>query len=240
MTLFRAIVFAAVLTGLAAGLVVTLLQQMGTQPLILAAEIHEQAGAAAAAHDHGSPPAAWAPEDGLERTGYTVLANLLTGVAFALLLVSGYALRGQPVGWREGLFWGLAGFAAFSLAPFLGLPPELPGTPSAPLDARQAWWLATVVTTAAGLALLAFRRTPAGAALGLLLLVAPHLIGAPLPPNEPSVVPEALAHRFIVAATVTSFLFWAFLGVLGALLFQRLAPGDTPAHASPPLEALPR
>ena len=31
--------------------------------------------------------------------------------------------------WRQGLFWGFAGFAVFTLAPGLGLPPELPAMP---------------------------------------------------------------------------------------------------------------
>jgi predicted cobalt transporter CbtA len=80
-----------------------------------------------------SRPAAWEPEDGIEKTAYTLLADLLTGIGFALLLAAGLALQGGTVTWRTGPFWGLAGFATFTLAPGLGLPPELPGTETAPL-----------------------------------------------------------------------------------------------------------
>ena len=55
---------------------------------------------------------------------------MISGVAFALLLTAIYALLrpGQlhPDA-RTGAGWGLAGYAAFSPAPALGLPPELPG-----------------------------------------------------------------------------------------------------------------
>jgi cobalt transporter subunit CbtA len=221
MPLLRTIVFAAALAGLLAGLFVTLAQRVGTVPLIVAAEALEQAPAAEGGHDH---PEAWAPRDGLERTLFTLVANLVTGTGFALLLCAAFGLRGRTVGWREGLFWGLGGFAAFSLAPFLGLPPELPGMAAAPLGPRQAWWLATALATAAGLALLALSPKPLSAVLGVALLVAPHLVGAP-PPAEAAAgaVPESLARSFVVAVTVTSFLFWVVLGVLSALIFDRLA-----------------
>lgn len=222
MALFRAIVLAAVLAGGAGGLLASLLHEVGAVPLIQAVEALEQGAAATRGHDHGA--AAWMPEDGLERTAFTVLANLLTGIAFALLLVAGYALRGVPVGWREGLFWGLGGFAAFALAPFLGLPPELPGAAAAPLDERQLWWLATAAATAAGLALLAFRATPLSAAFAVTLIALPHLVGAPAPTDARGLAPEALTHRFAATVTVSSFLVWSLLGVLSAILFQRLSP----------------
>lgn len=231
---FRAIVFAAALAGLGGGLFMTLAQQVGTVPLILQAEVYEGTAPAppvGSGHEHGGaaqarPEAdAWTPQDGLERTLFTLAANVVTAVGFALLLVAGFALRGGTVGWREGLFWGLAGFAVFSLAPFLGLPPELPAVPAAPLGPRQAWWLLAVVATAAGLGLIAFRRSPVAAVAAVALLVAPHLIGAPQPDAAESPIPEDLLHRFVVAVTLTSFLFWLLLGVLGAWCWRRLDGG---------------
>ena len=109
------------------------------------------------------------------------LANIVSGIGFALILVAVSEFAGGIGSWRQGLFWGLAGFAVFTLAPGLGLPPELPAMPAADLFPRQVWWTATAVATAAGLALIAFRRSPLFAIVGVALIVAPHIVGAPQP-----------------------------------------------------------
>jgi len=123
----------------------------------------------------------WEPADGFQRSAFTLLAEVLTGVGYALLLVSAFALRGGDINWQTGLYWGLAGFAAFTLAPGLGLPPEVPGTEAAPLLARQVWWVATVAGPVAGLACLFFGRKPLWCLAGIALLVTPHIYGAPQP-----------------------------------------------------------
>lgn len=233
MPVFRSIVFSAALAGLVVGAVISVAQFLGTVPLIQKSEVyerkaaappaaHEQAGAAHDHHKTHTHASEWEPEDGLQRNTFTVAANILTAIGFALLLTGIYAIRGRPVTWREGLLWGLAGFLVFTVAPGLGLPPELPGLPVAELTARQAWWIATAAATAAGLYLLAFRATVWAAVLGLGLIALPHLIGAPLAPESHSDVPAALSHRFVVVVTLTSLLFWALLGVSTSIAFERI------------------
>ena len=232
MALFRNIVFAAALAGLIAGVFVTVVHKIGTVPIILQAETYEKAaeanaaaaaGTDAATAEHHHDAEAWAPADGFERTAFTVLADVLTGIAFGLLLTAAYALRGGAMDWRQGLFWGLAGFATFTLAPGLGLPPEVPGTESGPLLDRQIWWVATATATAGGLALIFFTRNIALTVLGVALIALPHLYGAPQPAEYRSLVPEGLAHSFVVAAVVTSFLFWLVLGSLTGVFYRWLA-----------------
>lgn len=237
MPVFRNIVFAAAVAGLLAGALVTVAQQISVVPLILAAEVIEQtpepaATAAPTERDHGDHGRAWAPQDGFERAAFTLLADTVTGVGFALLLVAGLALRGGAIGWRDGLRWGLAGFAVFMLVPSIGLPPELPGVAAAPLGPRQVWWASTAAATAAAFALLAFRGSPAWAAAAVVLLLAPHVIGAPQPPDAETLVPASLHHRFVVAVTVTSFLFWITLGLLSAVLFGRFGRSPAPAAST--------
>jgi cobalt transporter subunit CbtA len=229
MPVFRSIVFSAALAGLIVGAVISVAQFFGTVPLIQQSEVYERKAAAEAppaAHDHDkahSHDSEWEPEAGLQRNSFTVAANILTAIGFALLLTGTYAIRGRPVTWREGLLWGLAGFVVFTAAPGLGLPPELPGMAVAELTARQTWWIATAVATAGGLFLLAFRPAAWAAVLGLGLIALPHLIGAPLAPESHSEVPAALSHRFIVVVTLTSLLFWTLLGVATSIAFGRIA-----------------
>src|SRR6185437_4569467 len=112
----------------------------------------------------------------LVRHMLTWLATMLTSVGFAFLLAGAFAVSGREVDWREGLLWGLAGFAAFALAPAFGLPPELPGSVAADLVSRQAWWIGTVAATLAGLGILAFYPANWVIPIGIGLLLAPHAI----------------------------------------------------------------
>lgn len=244
MTLFRNVVFVAALAGLVAGLFMAAMQAYATVPLIIQAESFEGAGdghhhhgeEAAEGHSHGEEAAegeeGWAPADGFERFFYTSMANIVTAIGFGLVLVVVSEFAGGIAGWRLGLLWGLAGFAVFTLAPGLGLPPELPAMPAADLGARQTWWLATVVATGVGLALIVFRRTPALAALGLMLIAAPHIVGAPQPASFDTPVPAALHHDFVVAVTVTNLLFWAVLGTVAGALRARFADEADAAQKS--------
>ncbi|MER9847921.1 CbtA family protein [Mesorhizobium sp. M0106] len=240
MTLFRNVVFIAAIAGLVAGVALACMQAYATVPLILKAEVYEQAGGG---HDHAAAPATpaenaagttamssaapapaeamapaedegWAPADVFERFGFSVVANIVTGIGFALVLVAVSEFAGGIGNWRQGLFWGLAGFAAFTLAPGLGLPPELPAMPAADLVQRQIWWWATVLATAAGLGLIVFRRSLPLVALAVALIVAPHIVGAPQPDSFETAIPEGLHHQFVVAVTLTNLVFWLVLGAV--------------------------
>jgi cobalt transporter subunit CbtA len=236
MPVFRSIVFSAALAGLIVGVAISVAQFFGTVPLIQQSEVYERKAVTAtppAAHEHGSAAhdqakphshdTEWEPEEGFQRNAFTVAANVLTAIGFALLLTGVYAIRGHAVTWREGLAWGLAGFIVFTAAPGLGLPPELPGLPVADLTARQTWWIATAAATAGGLCLLIFRSSAWAAVLGLALIVLPHLVGAPLAPESHSDVPHALSQRFVVVVTLTSLLFWALLGISTSIVYGRIS-----------------
>lgn len=221
MAVFRRLVFAALCAGLLSGIFATVAHQIATVPLILQAETYEKPSEHAAAHQHTG---SWEPENGAERTAYTLLADILTGVGFALLLGAGLTLRGGEVGWRQGLLWGLAGFATFTIAPSLGLPPQLPGSEAAPLLERQLWWVGTAVATGCALALIAFTTRARWTILGTVLIVLPHLYGAPEPPEQIAAAPAALTHHFVIAATVVNFLFWLILGASTGYFHELLQP----------------
>lgn len=244
MKLFQRIFFAAVLSGLAAGLAMSAVQQWRVAPLILAAEVYENAAPAeepaVAGHSHdASTPAhthdavtpahehdedAWAPQDGAERIFYTVLANLLGSIGFAFLLAAVSVLAGLEITARNGLIWGLGGFVALQLAPALGLPPELPGMPAADLVARQVWWVGTALATGAGILAIAKLRNWTGIVIAAVMIFAPHVIGAPqLTGEHATAVPAHLATEFAAAMLATGALFWLTVGPLLGWLNERFA-----------------
>jgi len=222
----------ALIAGCLAGMFVFAIQSFKLTPLILEAEVYEDADAvkkeaaektSAAAmgmpmHQHEEE--AWEPANGFERNAYRFIADLGVGVGFALILVGAFSLHGDPMDMKRGVLWGLAGFTIFSLAPGFGLPPELPATMAAALTERQVWWISTALATAFGLYAIVFGRSNAFKAAGLVMMVLPHLIGAPKPPLG-GVVPTELNAEFAAASLATMAMFWVVLGALCGALYGR-------------------
>lgn len=217
---FYRLVLSALCGGLLSGALLAAAHLLTTAPLIAQAEAYEKAQPA---HDHAAYVAegGWRPETGIERAVYTVAADLMAAIGFALLVAAGLCLAGG--GWRQGLWWGLAGFAAIIVAPGLGLPPVLPGAGEAPLLARQLWWLLTATATGGGLALLAFTKHVRWAVLAIVLIALPQFYGAPQPAEHTAAAPEALARQFAAMATAVNFLFWAALGASTGYFYRRFA-----------------
>lgn len=237
--MIRKIFTTALLAGFLAGLIISFVQEFTTTPLILHAEEYENGEPEKAAFPlpdlkgeariflaHSGGPAEhedheWAPADGIERSLYTLGANIIAGIGFSLLLVAAFTLHGRPVNGQTGLLWGIAGFTAFSLAPALGLAPEAPGAIAADLSLRQGWWVLTVACTAAGLWLLFMRSQWVLNVLGLAVIALPHVIGAPHPAEIGGNTPPELAAAFAATSLVVSAIFWAVMGWLNGILFAR-------------------
>ena len=225
--MFGRIVLTALAAGAIAGVFVWGAHMVKTTPLILHAEVYEDA-APAPSHDAAAVAAeedeSWAPEDGIERGAYTFLVDMLSSIGFAFVLTGAMALAGRGVDWRRGILWGLCGFAAFYLSPAFGLPPELPGMQAADLNHRQLWWLATAACTASGLAFIFLAKPRAAKLAGGALIIVPHLVGAPGHEIEPSLLPAELAAQFAVTTLVITGLFWMLLGALTGYFYRRLEP----------------
>lgn len=179
-----------------------------------------------AGHQHGAAEAEVPP---LQRHSLSVLFAVLTYAGYGLLLVAGFALAeeyGHPVARRDGVLWGLAGFAALQLAPAMGLAPELPGTAAAELEARQLWWVGTALATAGGIGLMAYGRTALAWGAAVVLIALPHLIGAPALEGFSGVTPPELAAGFAARALGVSLIAWLALGAMLARLWgARGLPG---------------
>lgn len=203
---------AAILAGLLAGLVATAVQFAKVTPLILQAEVYEVAVPGSEAAANFEPPPAEGVFDDPERAGLTLVGNLIAGMGFALLLASAILFSGRKVNIGTGAIWGLGGFLIVSMAPALGLAPELPGAPAIDLAARQTWWWGTVLATAAGAALLVFRGGLVLGALGVVLIALPHVIGAPHPESHDAFFPAGLAADYAAASIGAACIFWLVLG----------------------------
>jgi cobalt transporter subunit CbtA len=246
------LILSAAAAGVAAGLCTAVVQQVTTTPIIIEAEkyeggaaVHEHA-AGTPAHAHGaaadatapalSTPAEepavvlaaaedeeWAPAEGVARALYTSLATTVIGIGFGLALLGVMALVGAGINARTGLAFGVAGFIAVSLAPSLGLPPEIPGSGAAELGTRQAWWFFAVAATAVGIAGLLLTKGVWLQLGGVVLIAFPHIVGAPYPPEYVSTAPAELAGHFAAASLAVTAIFWAVLGYASGAFYERLS-----------------
>jgi cobalt transporter subunit CbtA len=235
MALFRRLFLAAVAAGLLAGAAISVVQQFTIVPLILAAEVYEDAapaeaaghshtGAEAAPHGHGHDHGPASGGVDAERLGFTILANLLTGIGYALLLGGAWLVTGTAMNARHGILWGAAGFVAFALAPGFGLPPELPGMAAGEVGPRQVWWISAALCAAGGLWALAFARNGLVIVAALAVAALPHLIGAPHSDTFSEVPPPELAARFTAISLGVTALFWLVLGAASGAMLKRLSP----------------
>jgi cobalt transporter subunit CbtA len=205
------VLLAALLAGIVAGLIAGFIQHVRMTPLILQAEMVEIAGGGhqhADSHEHAAVES-WAPKDGTERTFFTLLTTALAGAGFAAVLAGLSVLLGVPITAANGFVWGMCGFLAFSLAPATGLPPELPGMPAAELNARIILWLALV------------QRGPWAIAVGLVLAVLPHVVGAPQAPDHESALSASLSTRFVASSLAINGFMWAMIGIFLGFALDR-------------------
>lgn len=222
---FRQIFLIACLTALVASLGFSLYQLHFINPIIFAAELYEMAEPV---DIHAMPPIKeWAPDDGIERSFYTILANFLMCLAYSLILASAMLFRGTS-STLKGFTWGMAAYLTLFVAPSIGLPPEIPGMEAADLNLRQNWWFLSVVLTGIGLAVFAFSPLYYKGA-GLILILLPHLIGAPVAEihgfshPDPSAVAKLteLWQQFILHTSIANALLWLIIGITTGFLCQK-------------------
>jgi cobalt transporter subunit CbtA len=221
MTMLSRTVYAALVAGAAAGVLLFVLQSWTTLPLIHQAERYERAEAPVHPQSHANERS----DNQLIRAAYTTTGDVLVGIGFGMLLAAMYALSGKS-GLVPGVLWGLAGFATFHLGPALVVPPSIPALELAPVSLRQSAWLIAAFCTGLGLSIFAFG--PKAAKIGgLLLLFLPSVLfrllfsvcGSDIPSPDLS----ALQHLFSVYVLGDFLLFWLVLGALSGHLFEQSA-----------------
>lgn len=242
------ILFTCLVAGILAGVVASAMQHFTTTPLIWEAEVYEQSAASqmqdgsnkdeamqggtfrSGSHAHTSDGAKkdeWRPSDGLERTFYSSISTIVTAFGFALMLLSAMILSRATINARTGLAWASAAFVALGFAPALGLSPELPGSAAADLGARQIWWFGTAIATAAGIWLCLRVSSPLAIISGIVLIVLPHIIGAPHPSELTSKVPSELAGHFASTSLAVQAVIWLSIGTIAGYIWQHTGQQET-------------
>ncbi len=223
--MFTRIVTSALFAGAAAGLIAALLQLYFVQPVLLHAELYESG---TLVHFGGDAVSAHQDVGGIDllRDGLSVLFTMLVYTGYALILIAAMAFaenRGHVVTARNGIIWGIAGFVIVHFAPGFTLAPEVPGVAAADVYERQIWWFATVATAALAVWLIAFGRNWLAWAAAVVLLLAPHVIGAPEPDQFTGPVPTELGALFAARAFGIGAVAWVLTGLFAGHFWRREA-----------------
>lgn len=217
------ILIASLFAGTVAGFIAGLLQWQFVQPILLHAELYEQG---ILTHFNGSFSNTDVALERLQpvRDGLSILFTMLLYIGYALIVVALMSVRqmqGDTISPKTGIIWGIAGYVAFQFAPAVSLPPEVPGVAAADVEIRQIWWFATVILTALGLWLISFSKQSILMIGGALLIVAPHLVGAPEPEIFTGPAPTEIGALFAGRALGIGLASWALLGYFSALFLAQ-------------------
>lgn len=222
--MFTRLLTSALFAGAAAGLIAALLQLYFVQPVLLHAELYESGQLV----HFGAETAVPAVQDlgGVDpvRDGLSVIFTMLVYCGYALVMLPLMALaqdRGARIDARTGLIWGLAGFVAVHFAPGFTLAPEVPGVAAADVHDRQIWWFATVLAAGIALWLIAFGTSWAAWGAAVVLLLAPHVIGAPEPETFTGPVPTEIGALFAARAYGVGMAAWVMLGAFAGCFWAR-------------------
>lgn len=221
-TMFSRILTSALFAGAAAGLIAALLQLVFVQPVLLHAELYESGELV---HFGGEAVSAHPTLPGFDamRDGLSIVFTMLTYTGYALVMVALMSIaeeRGAKINARAGIIWGLAGFITFHFAPGLTLAPEVPGVAAADVGDRQIWWTATVAAAGIAMWLIAFGGTKISYAIAAVLLLAPHLIGAPEPDSFAGPVPTEIGALFAARAFGVGMAAWVLVGTFAGYFWQ--------------------
>lgn len=221
--MFTRILTSALFAGAAAGLIASLLQLYFVQPVLLHAELYESG---VLVHFGGQSVSAHQDVGGFEplRDGLSIVFTIAVYCGYALILVAAMALatqRGAVVTARQGIVWGIAGFFVVHFAPGFTLAPEVPGVAAADVYARQVWWFATVACAGVAVWLIAFGRSWFAWGVAAMLLLAPHVVGAPEPEQFTGPVPTELGALFASRAFGVGLAAWVLVGLFAGHFWHR-------------------
>ncbi len=220
--MFTRILTSALFAGFAAGLIAAVLQLVFVQPVLLHAELYET-GAKLHFGTEGSVSHGPALTFDAMRDGLSILFSALVYTGYGLMLIAAMALadeRGVKITTRKGILWGLAGFITVHFAPAISLPPEVPGSAAADVATRQVWWFSTIAVTGLSMALIAFGQNWKAWGAAIVLLLLPHVIGAPHPDTFTGTTPPELGSLFASRALGVGLAAWVLLGLFAAYFWQ--------------------
>ena len=221
--MFKKIITTALFAGFIVGVVSALLQLIYVQPILLHAELYET-GSLTHFGENNSHGAHNNSAFDFQRNGLSILFSALIYSGYALILVSLIAYASSlnlKIDNVRSILFGVCGFFAVQLAPAFGLPPELPGAAAAELFPRQIWWFFCVLVTILGIWIVSFSQKIPYVLIGIIIILVPHIVGAPEPEFFVGPTPPELASHFASRTLALGAASWVLLGYLSGYFWRK-------------------
>mgnify|MGYP001423965872 FL=1 len=221
--MFKKIIITALFAGFIVGVVSALLQLIYVQPILLHAELYET-GSLTHFGENNSQGAHYNSAFDFQRNGLSILFSALIYTGYALILVSLIAYASSlnlKIDNVRSILFGVCGFFAVQLAPAFGLPPELPGAAAAELFPRQIWWFFCVLVTILGIWIVSFSQKIPYVLIGIIIILVPHIVGAPEPEFFVGPTPPELASHFASRTLALGAASWVLLGYLSGYFWRK-------------------
>ena len=221
--MFKKIITTALFAGFIVGVVSALLQLIYVQPILLHAELYET-GSLTHFGENNSQGAHHNSAFDFQRNGLSILFSALIYTGYAIILVSLLAYASSlnlKIGNVRSILFVVCGFFAVQLAPAFGLPPELPGAAAAELFPRQIWWFFCVLVTILGIWIVSFSQKIPYVLIGIIIILVPHIVGAPEPEFFVGPTPPELASHFASRTLALGAASWVLLGYLSGYFWRK-------------------
>ncbi len=222
--MFYRILVSGLFAGAIGGFIAGLLQWLFVQPVLLHSELYETG---ILKHFGALANSAQPDLDKLQpiRDILSILFSMIIYIGYAILLISAMTISqlksNTIISFHQGIIWGILGYIIVHLAPATSLPPEVPGVAAADLQSRQIWWFMTIFFTASGIWLIAFNSKMLPFIIGIILILAPHIFGAPEPASFTGPAPTEIGALFASRALGIGLISWAVLGGLSAIFLHK-------------------
>ena len=222
--MFSRILVSGLFAGALGGFIAGVLQWLFVQPVLLHSELYEMG---ILKHFGALTNSAQPDLNRLQpiRDILSILFSMVIYIGYAILLISAmtiHKLKSKTIiSFHQGIIWGISGYIIVHFAPAISLPPEVPGVAAADLQSRQIWWFITIFFSAAGIWLIAFNSKKLPLLIGCILVLAPHIFGAPEPSSFTGPAPTEIGALFASRALGIGLISWAVLGGLSAIFLHK-------------------
>ncbi len=246
----RTLLICGLIAGVVAGVLAFAFESIVGEPSVDAAIAYEEASAPVVRlSEAGSEPVSRDAQKGFGLLGASVVYGLALGGLFALVFALGYGRigRGRWSPGRTALGLAAAAFVVVFLVPALKYPPNPPavGDPGT-IGERTALYLTMIgISIAAAVAGWRLRRLVAArlpgdtasvlGVLGYVVIATLAALALPGGAEIPPTFPADTLWEFRLASIGTQLVLWSVLGVVFALLAQRVMTGrplPTPRRAA--------